>query len=88
LINFLWEIIFGASGASLHVNGGNSRLIEVLVDYLEQSDVATPILLNYRLTKVTLRTDLSPIDIYGNYPYQLTFDTPNGLVVQLLTILF
>ena len=51
-----------------------------MVHYLKKSDVETPIFLNYRLVKIKQRTDLPPIDTYGNFPYELTFETPDGTV--------
>jgi len=80
LLDFTWEIIKGATGNSYHVTGGNSQVIEAMVQYLGNSAIQTPISLNYRLVKITLRTDLPPIDIHGNFPYELTFETPEGIV--------
>jgi len=80
LLTFIWELTMGAMGASYHVTGGNSQINNVIVNYLANSAVATPIYLNYRLRKITQRTDLPPIDIYGNFPYELTFETPTGTV--------
>ena len=80
LLDFIWEITLGASGASYHITGGNSQVIEAMVNYLGNSDIETSISLNYRIVKIKQRTDLAPIDIYGNFPYELTFATPKGLV--------
>ena len=80
LLDFIWEITLGASGNSYHIKGGNSQVIEAMVKYLRHSNIETPIFTNYRLIKIKQRTDLPPIDTYGNFPYELTFETPAGIV--------
>jgi len=80
LLGFIWEVILGASGDTYHVTGGNSQIINAMVQYLANSTIQTPISTNYRLVKIKQRTDLPPIDIYGNFPYELTFATPGGMV--------
>ena len=80
LLTVIWELIFGASGANYHVVGGNSQMANAMVQYLASSNIATPVATNYRLVKITQRTDLPPIDGYDNFPYELTFETPQGTV--------
>jgi len=80
LLDFIWEIILGASGTTYHITGGNSQVIEAMVNYLGNSNIETPISTNYRLVKIKQRTDLPPVDVYGNFPYELTFATPEGMV--------
>jgi len=80
LLGFIWELTMGSAGANYHVTGGNSQINKAMVAYLNNSDISTPIYLNYRLVKIKQRTDLPPIDMYGNFPYELTFATPQGMI--------
>lgn len=76
--------LFGLSDETYHTNGGNSRIVERLLEELQQKQVS--IFVNTRLSAVRHRTDLPPVDDLAmstpqpNYPYELTL-VQDGKVV-------
>ena len=65
---------FGISNEKYNINGGNSLLVDSLVENLVDVDIK----LNYKLIKVVHLNDMDDIDSYGNKPYEITFKTNNG----------
>lgn len=76
--------LFGISDETYITNGGNSRIVERLLEELQAAEVS--IFVDSRLTSVVHRTDLPPVNDVAlttpqpNYPYQLSFVQANSVV--------